>query len=233
MIVTVQIADLGPRAAAGALLRQPRPARVAGLAYVFTATTAPIAAGLLPSPQPRRVAMVAAWEADEAIDEFGREHPVGRALARGWEMRAHPVRVFGAWPRMPGLPERPLPVDDEEPVAALTLGRPRLGRLLPFLRSAAAAEADATRAAAMVASTGLARPPRVVSTFSVWRSVAAMRDYAAGAGGAHRAAVQSDRERPFHHESAFVRLRPYASRGLWDGRDPLAGLAQAPSALNL
>ena len=49
-----------------------------------------------------------------------------------------------------------------------------------------------------------------------------MREYATGAAGSHRAAVAADRARPFHHESAFVRFRPYASRGSWDGRDPLA-----------
>lgn len=54
-----------------------------------------------------------------------------------------------------------------------------------------------------------------------------MRDYATRAGGGHSAAVRSDRERPFHHESAFVRFRPYASEGAWEGRDPLAGLAPA------
>ena len=36
--------------------------------------------------------------------------------------------------------------------------------------------------------------------------------------------MQADRARPFHHESAFIRFRPYASLGSWDGVDPLAGL---------
>lgn len=233
MIVSVHIADVGALQAPRALLRQPRPGRVAGLSYAAAVTTAPIAGRLLPSPQPGRVGLIASWEDDEAIDRFGTEHPLGQLLGRGWEARMRPLRVSGAWPQMAGLPERPLPIDEGEPVAALTLGRPRLGRALPFLRAAAAAEADAARDGAMVASSGLARPPRLVSTFSIWRSFAAMREYAYGKGGAHHAAVSSDRERPFHHESAFVRLRPYASRGEWEGRDPLAGLAQAPSALNL
>jgi hypothetical protein len=233
MITTVQIADLGPRAALRALRNQPDPERVAGLSYAFTAVTTPISGRLAPAPRLGRVALVASWEDEAAFDEFAEGHSLGEALAGGWEARMRPVRVFGAWPQMPGLPAKPLPVDDDEPIAVLTLGRPRLGRLLPFLRSAAAAEADATAAGAMVASTGLGRPPSVVSTFSIWRSVAAMRDYAVDVGGAHRTAMQTDRGRPFHHESAFVRLRPYASRGSWDGRDPLAGLAQAPSALNL
>ena len=58
-----------------------------------------------------------------------------------------------------------------------------------------------------------------------------MRKYAISADGTHRAAMAADRAQPFHHESAFVRFRPYASRGSWDGRDPLADLVgqRAPS----
>jgi hypothetical protein len=48
-----------------------------------------------------------------------------------------------------------------------------------------------------------------------------MRDYSYRDGGAHMAAVKADRERPFHHESAFIRFRPYRSEGEWEGRDPL------------
>ncbi|HET7445305.1 MAG TPA: hypothetical protein VFJ57_11650 [Solirubrobacterales bacterium] len=224
MIVSFHLADPGPGAALKALRRPPAPGAVPGLTYAETVTTAPISAGLLPSPRPKRVGMIAAWESDEALDEFGGSHPLAATFAEGWEVRMRPLRVSGHWPEMPWLPEQPLPVDDEEPVVALTLGRLRLARAVPFLRSAAAAEAEAVADGAMLASTGLARPPRLVSTFSIWRSMAAMREYAYGKAGAHQAAVRNDRARPFHHASAFVRFRPYASRGIWDGRDPLAAV---------
>ena len=127
-------------------------------------------------------------------------------------------------------------MEDDEPVVALTLGRLRFLRTRPFLRSGAPAERDAVADPAMVASTGFARPalPRLVSTFSIWRSAAAMREYAFGSAGSHQAAVRADRARPFHHESAFVRFRPLASHGSWDGRDPLAAVEFEPlSGANL
>ena len=78
----------------------------------------------------------------------------------------------------------------------------------------------------ILALIGLARPPRLVSTFSLWRNVETMRAYARGrSNGAHPAATKIDRANPFHHESAFIRFRPYASQGSWDGRDPLAATA--------
>ncbi|HVV89791.1 MAG TPA: hypothetical protein VHB53_04800, partial [Solirubrobacterales bacterium] len=150
----------------------------------------------------------------------------------GWHVRMRPLRVFGAWPAMPGLPERPVPVDDDEPVVVLTLGRPRITRVHTFLPTSARAEAALEDAPGLLAATGLAHPPRLVSTFSLWESAAAMRAYAHDDAGAHMAAVRRDRDVTFHHESAFVRWRPYHSAGSWNGRDPLAGLLwdAAPTA---
>ncbi len=230
MIVSVHIADVGPREAAEVLLRPPRPFRVPGLTYAATTTTAALGEPLLPPRRLGRVGMIAAWDSDAALDEFSRRHPVARRLAGGWQVRLRPLRVFGSWAGMPGLPARPLPVDDGEPVGVLTLGRLRLRRIADFRRSAAPAEAEATDSPALLAGTGLARPPRLVATFSLWRSAGEMRHYATGQGGTHRAAVQADRERPFHHESAFVRFRPYASRGNWGDRDPLEGLVGSAGA---
>lgn len=224
MIVSVHIADVGPREAAEVLLRAPRPARVPGLTYAETTTTAALGELLLPPKHFGRVGMIAAWESDEALDRFSHLHPVARHFAGGWQVRLQPLRVFGAWAGMPGLPAKALPVDEEEPVGVLTLGRLRLRRIAAFRRAATPAEADAIESPALLAGTGLARPPRLVATFSLWRTAAAMREYAVGPGGTHRAAVTADRAQPFHHESAFVRFRPYASRGSWDGRDPLADL---------
>lgn len=226
MIVSVHIVEVGPREAARLLLRPPRPRRVPGLTYAETLSTAPLGEPLLPPRRLGPVGMLAAWESDEALEEFCRHHPVARLLAGGWEARLQPLRVSGAWAGMPGLPARALPVDDSEPVGILTLGQLRLLRTAAFRRSAGPAEAAALASPALLAGTGLARLPRLVATFTLWRSAAAMREFAYRAGQAHRAAIDADRARPFHHESAFVRFRPYASRGSWGGRDPLAGLAK-------
>jgi len=227
MVVSVHIADASPRAAAGILLRPPKPAVVPGLTYAETTTTAALGEPLLPPRDFGRVGMFAAWEDDAALERFSRSHPLAARFAGGWQVRLEPLRVFGAWAGMAGLPARALPVADGEPVGVLTLGRLRLRRIAAFRRSATPAERAAIEDGALLAATGMARPPRLVATFSLWRSAAAMRAYATVAGGAHSAAVAADRARPFHHESAFVRFRPYASEGSWDGRDPLAGLIGA------
>lgn len=209
------------------LLKPPKPREVPGLTYAETTTTAPLGEPLLPPKQLGRVGMIAAWEDDAALDRFNAGHPLAERLGAGWEVRLQPLRVFGSWAGMQGLPAKELPVDGEEPVAVLTLGRLRLRRIAAFRRAAGPAESEAIDDPALLAGTGLARPPRLVATFSLWRGAAAMRAYAAGENGTHRAAVEADRSRPFHHESAFVRFRPYATRGSWAGRDPLAGMLAA------
>jgi hypothetical protein len=230
MIVSIHIADLGLRATPGVLLRPPKPTAVDGLTYVETTITAPLGEPPLPPQHPGRVGMIAAWEDDRALDRFLATDRLGRRLTQGWEVRLQPLRVFGTWAGWSGLPTKPLPVDDDEPVGVLTLGRLRLRRAGPFHRSAVPAEQEAVENPAVLASIGLARPPRLVATFSLWRTAAEMREYATVPGGTHEAAVKAHGARPFHHESAFLRFRPYASRGSWDGRDPLAGTPAATAA---
>jgi hypothetical protein len=223
MIVSVHLADVGRFQAQRLLFQRLDPAEAPGLTYAEPALAATLGQRI-PRPHPGRIGLIAAWEDDAALDGFLAHHPFARRLADGWHSRLEPLRCFGSWSGMPDLPTKELPVRDEEPVAALTLGRLRFMRTGPFLKAGAPAERDAVRNPAVLAVTGFARParPRLVSTFTIWRSAAAMREYAFGASGSHQAAVRADRARPFHHESAFVRFRPYASHGSWDGRDPLA-----------
>lgn len=220
MILSVHIADLGWRAA-GILRRRPVVDEVPGLRYAETVLTAALGGSRLPRPQPGRVGLIAGWESDEALDLFLVRHTLARQLADGWHVRLEPLRISGFWPPLPDLSANGRPAEEDEPVAVLTLGRLRLRRARPFLHSAAPAEGEAVADPALLAATGLARPPHLVSTFSLWRSAAAMREYAYDRHGAHQAAVRSDRAQPFHHSSAFIRFRPYASQGVWNGRDPL------------
>ena len=225
MIVSVHIADVGLLQVQKLLFQGIDPGKIPGMISAEPAFTAPLGKRL-PQPQPRRIGLIAAWDGDAPLERFLAGHPSGERLASGWHARLEPLRCFGKWSAMPGLPTGELPVADDEPVAALTLGRLRFLRTGPFLKAGAPAERDAVENPAVLAATGLARfaRPRLVSTFSIWRSAAAMREYAFDSSGSHQAAVRADRARPFHHESAFVRFRPYASQGEWDGANPLAAV---------
>jgi hypothetical protein len=211
MIVSIDIAEVGPRRGLRLLAGGPAAGEVEGLRYAETVFTAPLGTDA-PKPSVGTVGLIAAWDDDEALDRFA-AHPLARELSAGWQVRMAPLRVSGSWPEMPGLPQKQLPVDAEEPVAVLTLGRVKPWRVRPFLRAAAPAERDAIAEPGLLASTGFGRLPNLVATFSLWRTAAAMRDYAYREGGSHRAAVATDRARPFHHASAFIRFRPYATRG--------------------
>lgn len=223
MIVSVHLADIGWLRAPRLLLRGLDVSTVPGMTYAEPVFTAPLGTRV-PRPHPGRIGLIAAWENDAALDRFLSGNPFAEHIKEGWHTRLEPLRCFGSWAGMPALPKKGLPVADDEPVVVLTLGRLRILRTRPFLKAGAPAERDAVANPAVLAVTGLARlaRPRLVSTFSIWRTAAAMREYAFDKSGTHQAAVKADRAHPFHHESAFVRFRPYASEGKWDGRDPLA-----------
>jgi hypothetical protein len=234
LIVSVHLADVSKRAALRLLRTKLNPAKVLGLRYAEIATAAPLSGRLLPRPNPGRVGLIAAWDNDRAIEDFLASHPLAQQLAHGWHVRLQPTRIFGAWPQLSGLLANEEPMDDAEPAAVLTLGRLRLSQTTRFLRASAAAEGLAVRSPALLASTALARPPRLVATFSLWQSTAAMRAYVhSPVEPGHLAAIQAHAARPFHHESAFIRFQPYEAKGSWDGCDPLAaGESKALGALS-
>ena len=59
---------------------------------------------LAPAPRPGRVGLVAAWEDDAALERFLAADRLARALAGGWHVRLAPLRAWGAWRALPGLP---------------------------------------------------------------------------------------------------------------------------------
>jgi len=231
VIASFHLTDKGRLAGLRLLRRRTRPAELPGLRYGVLAAASPLSESRLPRPDPARVALIAAWDDDDALDRFLGGHPLAEALRGGWHTRLQPTHIFGAFPPLDGLVgDAPPTMSDEEPAAALTIGRLRLSQAPRFLKAGAAAERLAVRDRAMLRGTGLARPPGLVATFSLWRSTHEMRAYAGGRSGTeHRDAVKQHAERPFHHASAFIRFRPYGAEGAWDGEVSLpAELATPP-----
>jgi hypothetical protein len=222
MIASVHIADVGARSALPIVRRAPKPEEVAGLRHADVGLTAPLSAALLGRPDPGRIALVAFWDDDAALDRFLEHDPLAVKLAGGARVRLAPLRAFGSWPGLPSDTPTSRVVDHEGPVAALTLGRLRFSQTLRFLRTSAKAEARAIGAPGLIWATGMARPP-FVCTFSLWESTRALSTYAFGrAEPAHPDAIAEGTAKPFHHRQAFIRFAPYASVGGLDGRNALA-----------
>ncbi|RYE74585.1 MAG: hypothetical protein EOO74_11300, partial [Myxococcales bacterium] len=71
------------------------------------------------------------------------------------------------------------------------------------------------------------RPPRTVSTFSIWQSGRAMTDMVMGRDRGpsprddvrrHAEAMRERERRDFHHAFTTLRFRPLSEHGSWQGR---------------
>jgi hypothetical protein len=214
MIALVQLAEIGVPAASRLLRRPLRAAEVPGLRYSETMLSAPLGPHLLPRVRLDRVGVLSVWDGDAAVDAFLATHPLAAAVEGGYRVRLRPTRVVGGWGPIGEIPVDP-GAEGDGPAAVLTLGRLRPARALPFLRASARAEQDALASPDMILASGLARPPRTVATFSLWRGVEPMRGYVERTNGGHRGATGQHSRRPFHSESAFIRFRPYDTAGQW------------------
>ncbi len=220
MIASVHIADLNVGQALRAARRAPSPGRVDGLRYADVVGGAYFSPKLLPAFKPGRIGMVAVWDGDAPLEAFLESNPLASPFEDGWHTRLEPLRSSGNWPLFGDL-DAVIDHDPGEPVAVVTYGKLRPQKAYPFLRASARAEGAAVANPAMIAGTAFARPPKIVCTFSLWRSAAEVEEYAYG-GEQHRAAMAGMRQKHFHSQYVFARFRPYRSQGRWDGRDPLA-----------
>jgi hypothetical protein len=225
VLASVHIADIGARAALTLIAKGPSRITAPGLLHANLGLAAPLGGGLRPKPDFGRVALIAMWDDDQAVDHFLADAPIARLLAGGWHARLQPLRAFGSWPGLADDLPRSRAVADVGPVAVLTLGRARWPRLVPFLRASAKAEARAVTAPGLIWATGIGRPP-FFATCSLWQSGDASAAYAFEPGD-HNAAIAAGRAKPFHHQEAFVRFRAYDSAGHLDGRNPLTEAAAA------
>ena len=221
MIASVHLANIGAGSALGVVRKAPRAGSTEGLLHANVALAAPLSRSVRPAPDFGRVGLIAFWEHDDALDRFLADHPMAAKLADGWRVRLEPLRAHGSWPGLPSDVPTTRVVEYEGPAVVLTLGRLRLSQTARFLRTSAKAEARVIEAPGLIWATGLARPP-FVATCSLWQSTRALSTYAYGnSEPAHPDAIAADEAKPFHHQSAFIRFRPYGSEGGLDGRNPL------------
>jgi hypothetical protein len=214
--------------AANALLHPPTTDSVPGLQRAECMCVMALGSPIL-SPmrvQLRHLAVFASWESDGAIDAFLGETELGRTLADGWHVRLEFLRRWGSVSGFDHLPASVGDVDPSAPVVAVTLARLRLPEVPRFIRWGKPVEELVRDHPGTTFALAAMRPPRTVSTFSVWRSQREMTDMVRGWGsvpdaGRHAAAMVERERKDFHHEFTTLRFRALTEHGTWDGRSDI------------
>lgn len=210
---------------ASALLQPPTAEDVQGLRHAECMTVMALGSHIL-SParmQLRRLAIFACWESSSALDHFLTDTDLGRTLALGWHVRLEFLRRWGRVSELDGLPETAGELAPTEPVVAVTLARLKLPEVPRFIRWGKPVEELVRDHPGTTLALAAIRPPRTVSTFTVWRSQSQMLDMVRGQdafpGATRHAAAMVERDRrDFHFEFTTLRFRAIAEHGTWEGR---------------
>ncbi len=211
--------------AASALFRPPDASSVPGLRHAECMTVMALGSPIL-SParmQVRQLACFASWADERRLDAFLTDAPLGRTLASGWHVRLEFLRRWGRISEFDDLPESVGDVDPAEPVVAVTLARLRLSQLPRFIRWGKPVEELVRDHPGTTLALAATRPPRTVSTFSVWQTQREMTDMVHGRGllpnaRRHATAMVERERRDFHHEFTTLRFRALTESGSWQGR---------------
>ena len=224
-VFTFHLAKTTIPTAIRALYRPPTPLQISGLSHAECMLQMTLGAPIL-SParmQLHHLAMFAAWESDDAIDEFLGGTTLGRALATGWHVRMAFQRRWGHITEFDGLAESVGEQDPAAPVVAVTLARLKLPQVPRFIRWGKPVEELVRDHPGTTLALAAMRLPRTVSTFSVWTSQQEMVDMVRGHSDVPRperhAVAMGERERKdFHFEFTTLRFRPLTEYGTWEGR---------------
>jgi hypothetical protein len=208
-----------------ALCRPPTGQEVPGLLHAECMARMTLGAPIL-SPermQLRHLTMFAAWESPGAIDGFLAGTRLGRALATGWHVRMAFLRRWGSVRAFDGLTEDVHKHDPAAPVIAVTLARLKLPQVARFIQWGKPVEELVRDHPGTTLAIAATRPPRTVSTFSVWTSQRDMVDMVGGQSAVprperHALAMAERQRKDFHSEFTTLSFRPIAEYGVWEGR---------------
>jgi hypothetical protein len=230
--------DVIDRPAAGVMrtmrrLREAARAGAPGLRSLIRLATGHFVPRVLPSPTPRRIAVLAAWDPDADVaahwpDVLG---PAAQGAREHWHVRGEVVRASFTEPWLGWQPETDgaRPLGDDEPALILISGNLRAGGVVGFSRDAPRAVAHAFSHPGYLGGLGINSAPLNTTSCSAWRSYADARDYAFSKGR-HSEAMRRDRADGRHVTEWFLRVRPLEERGTLDGRAPFGALLAAEPA---
>ncbi len=182
-------------------------------------------------PDLRTWALLAAWDTVEDWERFRRGSEVMRQYERRGEevysLLLRPTAAHGRWSGAEPFGGVDAAEDASargEPVVVLTRAAIRLRRALRFWSRVDPVDRTLRGHPDLLLSFGAGEAPWLrQATLSVWRSRAAMEEWAYRSPE-HRETIRRTRAEGWYAEELFARFRLLGSYGTLDGRDPLESL---------
>lgn len=174
----------------------------------------------------QRYGMFTVWESGLAFKRFEQQSPImqriGRQSDEMWNVVMRPVSWHGKWSgRDPFAGIIPATAPDPGPWVILTRATIRPTHVASFLKAVPAVAQQLQQQPEYLFSVGVGEAPLLYqATFSIWRSLPAVKTFAYGPAP-HAEVVRRTRQEGWYSEDFFARLRPIASSGTCNGVDPL------------
>jgi hypothetical protein len=133
-----------------------------------------------------------------------------------------PLEAHGTWDGKNIFEELPKQLNHKDVIAVLTRATIRLSRLKNFWQHVDRVASQMRNAPGFIISVGIGEVPWIKqATFSIWESKEHMTQFAYRQQ--HAKVIQKTRKEKWYSEEMFVRLKPVASFGSLNGKDPLKG----------
>jgi hypothetical protein len=173
--------------------------------------------------KPNQISVFAKWDSESAIDEFLQNSDLGRILNGGWHVRLRFLRRWGHVDEFNGLPEMAVQVGEDSPVVAVTLARMKLLQIPRFIHWGRPVESLVRDHPAVTLAIAAIRPPKTVSTFSIWKTQREMVQMVRGHSSVsepnrHAAAMKERQRKDFHSQFTTLRFQPLSEFGEWKGK---------------
>jgi hypothetical protein len=177
-----------------------------------------------PGIDPRRTALFAVWDSEDALDRYLAGDVSQRraeTVAESWHVRLRLIGGHGQWRGIDPLDGLVWGADDG-PVAVLTRADVRPSMWRTFGRAGRVVDEELRRTEGLIEVVGIGEAPiGRLATFSLWESTSAARHFAYSMPN-HVDVVRRTRDERWYSEELFARFEPYGATGRWNGREPLA-----------
>jgi len=177
----------------------------------------------------QRYGLFTVWDSYTALQVFEQTSGVMRSIRQRadevWSVHMHPVRWHGQWGgRDPFKGMAPAAPPEPGPWVILTRATIRPTKVTAFLRAVPAVSAHLLQQPELIQSVGVGEAPLMYqATLSLWETLPAVTSFAYAAPP-HVEVIKRTRRERWYREELFARFRPIASKGTWDGTNPLPTL---------